>query len=213
MSATPLPILPDPRLLSGAARLALRYGGTFAPETVQQLLADSYQRLAETAAVRTHLVVLAERLADERLAALAHSRAVPGGIPRVLFVCTGNAGRSQLAAALLAHAAKGRLQVSSAGTRPAGVLDDFVTEVLDEVGADLPVEGFPKPLTEEVVAAADIVVTMGCGDACPIPAGRRYMDWPVPDPHGASLDTVRQIRDEIAHRVTDLVAELAPATS
>ncbi|MBC3842114.1 arsenate reductase ArsC [Streptacidiphilus sp. 4-A2] len=212
MSATPLPIPPDPQLLSGAARLALRYGGTFAPETVQRLLADSYQRLAETAAVRTHLVVLAERLADERLAALAHGTAAPGGTPRVLFVCTGNAGRSQLAAGLLAHAAKGRLQVSSAGTRPAGVLDDFVTEVLAEVGADLP-EAFPKPLTEEVVAAADIVVTMGCGDACPIPAGRRYLDWPVLDPHGKPLDTVRAIRDEIAHRVADLVAELTPATS
>ncbi|WP_304940947.1 low molecular weight phosphatase family protein [Streptacidiphilus sp. PB12-B1b] len=144
MSDTPLPILPDPRLLSGAARLALRYGGTFAPETVQQFLVDSYQRLAEAAAVRTHLVVLAERLADERLAALAHTQDLPGGIPRVLFVCTGNAGRSQLAAALLAHAANGRLQVSSAGTRPAGVLDDFVTEVLAEVGANLPVECSPS---------------------------------------------------------------------
>ncbi|MCX5215998.1 arsenate reductase ArsC [Kitasatospora sp. NBC_00240] len=206
------PPAPDPRLSAGAARLALRYDGTFAPETVQRLLHDSYRLLAEGATVRAHLVVLAERLADERLAALAHTGApATSDAPRVLFVCTGNAGRSQLAAAILAHLAKGAVLVYSAGTRPAVDLDTHIAEVLAEAGVPLPENVFPKPLTEEVVAAADVVVTMGCGDACPIPAGRRYLDWPVPDPDGAPIERVRAIRDQIGSRVQALIADLVPA--
>ncbi|WP_033817803.1 low molecular weight phosphatase family protein [Kitasatospora sp. MBT63] len=205
------PPAPDSRLSAGAARLALRYDGTFAPETVQHLLADSYRLLAEGATVRTHLIVLAERLANERLDALAHSsRPAADAAPRVLFVCTGNAGRSQLAAAILTHLAQGAVQVSSAGTRPTAELDIHVAEVLAEAGVPLPEDVFPKPLTEEVVAAADVVVTMGCGDACPLPAGRRYMDWTVPDPDGAPIERVRAIRDQIGSRVQALLSELAP---
>ncbi|MEU9075229.1 three-helix bundle dimerization domain-containing protein [Kitasatospora sp. NPDC048538] len=203
------PSAPDPRLSAGAARLALRYDGTFAPEAVRRLLDDSYRLLAEGAAVRTHLIVLAERLADERLDALAHAQGrSTAPVPRVLFVCTGNAGRSQLAAAILTHLAQGRVHVTSAGTDPANVLDLHIAEVLREVGVELPGDLFTKPLTEEVVAAADVVVTMGCGDVCTLPAGRRYLDWAVPDPDGAPIERVRAIRDQIGSRVEALLAEL-----
>jgi protein-tyrosine-phosphatase len=207
---TASPVAPDPRLLAGVSRLAARHAGRFSPETILHLLADSYDRLSRAATVRTHLVVLAERLAAERLGALAHVEGAPGsGIPRVLFVCSHNAGRSQLAAALLERRAAGRVTVSSAGTAPAAVVEPAVAQVLVEAG--LRVENaFPKPLTDEVVQAADIVVTMGCGDACPVVPGRRYLDWPVSDPENAPIAVVRAIRDEIDARVTELLASLPP---
>ncbi|MEJ8670881.1 arsenate reductase ArsC [Streptomyces sp. MS1.AVA.1] len=167
MTASPPPVLPDDRLASGIARLALHYRGRFSAETIQRLVIDSYERLAEHARVRTHLVVLAEHLATERLNALAHIEGAPGcGLPRVLFVCSHNAGRSQMAAALLAHRAGGHVVVSSAGTDPAAEVEPVVAQALIEAGVDL-TDAFPKPLTDEVVQAADIVITMGCGDACP----------------------------------------------
>ncbi|MFB7115418.1 low molecular weight phosphatase family protein [Streptomyces sp. NPDC056291] len=211
MSAVPTPALPDERLAAGAARLATRHAGRFGVETVQSLLTDSHRRLAETASVTTHLVVLAERLTAERLDALAHVHGAPGsGLSRVLFVCSHNAGRSQLAAALLQHRAQGRVTVSSAGTHPAPEIEPYIEQVLTEAGAD-PTAAFPKPLTDEVVSAADIVITMGCGDACPIVPGRRYLDWPVPDPDGAPINVVREIRDDINARITKLLASL-PST-
>ncbi|MFF1306539.1 low molecular weight phosphatase family protein [Streptomyces sp. NPDC058307] len=194
--------------MAGIARLAVRYRGRFSPETIQRLITDSYERLAEHARVRTHLVVLAEHLATERLDALARTEGAPGsGLPRVLFVCSHNAGRSQMAAALLAHRAGGHVIASSAGTHPAAEVEPLVAQVLTEAGVDL-ADAFPKPLTDEIVQAADIVVTMGCGDACPILPGRRYLDWPVTDPEGASLVVVRGIRDEIDAHITELLASL-----
>ncbi|GAB2780564.1 arsenate reductase ArsC [Streptomyces chlorus] len=215
MSAAPSPALPDERLATGTARLATRHAtrhaGRFAAETVQLLLTDSYRRLAETASITTHLVVLAERLTAERLDALAHVQGAPGsGLPRVLFVCSHDAGRSQLAAALLERRAAGRVTVSSAGTHPGPEIEPYIAQVLTEAGAD-PAGAFPKPLTDEVVRAADIVITMGCGDACPIVPGRRSLDWPVADPDGAPIEVVRQIRDDIDTRITDLLAGL-PST-
>ncbi|QLH25315.1 low molecular weight phosphatase family protein [Streptomyces sp. Rer75] len=208
MSTSPSPALPDQRLATSAARLAARHAGHFSPETVQHLLTDSYLRLAETAHVRTHLVVLAERLAAERLDALARAHAAPGtGVPRVLFVCSHNAGRSQMAAALLGLRAGGRVAVSSAGTDPAAVVEPEVAQVLIEAGVALQ-DAYPKPLTDEVVQAADIVVTMGCGDACPVVPGRLYLDWPVADPEGAPITVVRTIRDEIDAHITELLASL-----
>jgi protein-tyrosine-phosphatase len=208
MTATPPPVLPDERLASGITRLALRYRGRFSPETIQRLVVDSYERLAEHARVRTHLVVLAEHLATERLDALAHIEGAPGsGLPRVLFVCSHNAGRSQMAAALLAHRAGGHAVVSSAGTHPGAEVEPVVAQVLTEAGVDL-TDAFPKPLTDEVVQAADIVITMGCGDACPVLPGRRYLDWPVTDPEGAPIAVVRSIRDEIDAHITELLASL-----
>ncbi|MFJ4539991.1 arsenate reductase ArsC [Streptomyces tibetensis] len=211
MTASLPPVLPDERLKSGIARLALRYRGRFSPETIQRLVTDSYERLAEHAGIRTHLVVLAEHLATERLDALAHVQGAPGcGLPRVLFVCSHNAGRSQMAAALLAHRASGHVVVSSAGTLPAAEVEPVVTQVLTEAGVDLS-DAFPKPLTDEVVQAADIVITMGCGDARPVLPGRRYLDWPVTDPEGAPIAVVRGIRDAIDAHITELLVSL-PST-
>ncbi|WP_406197932.1 arsenate reductase ArsC [Streptomyces sp. NBC_01017] len=211
MTASLPPVLPDDRLASGIARLALHYRGRFSAETIQRLVIDSYERLAEHARVRTHLVVLAEHLATERLNALAHIEGAPGcGLPRVLFVCSHNAGRSQMAAALLAHRAGGHVVVSSAGTDPAAEVEPVVAQALIEAGVDL-TDAFPKPLTDEVVQAADIVITMGCGDACPVLPGRRYLDWPVTDPEGAPIAVVRGIRDEIDAHITELLASL-PST-
>ncbi|MCC5034666.1 arsenate reductase ArsC [Streptomyces sp. WAC 00631] len=208
MPASPPSLLPDERLAAGVARLATLHADRFAVETVQGLLVDSYRRLAATARVRTHLVVLAERFTAERLDALVHVRGAPGaGLPRVLFVCSHNAGRSQLAAALLGHRAAGRVTVSSAGTHPADAIEPHIVRVLEEAGVD-PAGAFPKPLTDEVVRAADIVITMGCGDACPVVPGRRYLDWPVADPGGAPLDLVRRIRDDIDARITELLSTL-----
>ncbi|MFG2569257.1 three-helix bundle dimerization domain-containing protein [Streptomyces sp. NPDC048567] len=208
MSASPPPAWPDARLSAGAARLAARYQGHFSVETVQQLLTDSYRLLAEGARVRTHLVVLAERLTGERLDALAHTQTPgTGGAVRVLFVCGHNAGRSQLAAALLAHRAGERVTVSSAGTDPAAEVEPHVSQVLLESGLSV-ADAYPKPLTSEVVEAADYVITMGCGDACPVVPGRHYLDWSVADPDGAPIGVVRTIRDDIDARITDLLATL-----
>ena len=128
-------------------------------------------------------------------------------IPEVLFVCTHNAGRSQMAAALLDHAAAGRVQVASAGSQPADQLNPAVVQAMAEIGLDISRE-YPKPLTTGKVQAADVVVTMGCGDACPVYPGKRYLDWDLPDPAGLDLDAIRPIRDEISHRVQQLLAEL-----
>ena len=131
-------------------------------------------------------------------------------VPEVLFVCVHNAGRSQMAAALLDHYAEGRVHVRSAGSTPADEINPAVISVMGELDVDLSKE-FPKPLTAEVVEAADVVVTMGCGDACPIFPGKRYLDWDLPDPHGKPVEQVRPIRDEIARRVRALVDELVGA--
>jgi len=129
-------------------------------------------------------------------------------IPEVLFVCVHNAGRSQMAAGLLNQLAEGRVQVRSAGSEPANQLNPKVVEAMREIGIDVSQE-FPKPLTGAMVKAADVVITMGCGDACPIYPGKRYEDWELEDPAGKDLETVRRIRDDIAGHVRNLVAALA----
>ncbi len=129
------------------------------------------------------------------------------GIPEVLFVCTHNAGRSQMAAALLDHQAAGRVHVTSAGTQPASALNPAVVAAMAEIGLDISRER-PKPLTGDHAHAADVVITMGCGDTCPVYPGQRYLDWDLPDPAGLSLDQIRPIRDEISQRVRQLLTEL-----
>jgi arsenate reductase (thioredoxin) len=128
-------------------------------------------------------------------------------MPEVLFVCTHNAGRSQMAAALLDHQATGRVRVTSAGSQPASQLNPAVVQAMAEIGLDISRE-FPKPLISDKVKAADIVISMGCGDACPIYPGKRYLDWDLPDPAGQGIEAVRPIRDEISQRVCALLAEL-----
>jgi arsenate reductase (thioredoxin) len=131
-------------------------------------------------------------------------------VPEVLFVCVHNAGRSQMAAGLVKLHSGGRIHVRSAGSDPGEEINPAVIEAMEELGVDLG-EEFPKPLTDEVVRAADVVITMGCGDACPIYPGKRYEDWELEDPEGKDLATVRRIRDEIANRVRTLLAQLVPS--
>ena len=128
-------------------------------------------------------------------------------VPEVLFVCVHNAGRSQMAAALLDHHARGRVRVRSAGSEPAGEVNPAVVQAMAELGFDLS-RAFPKPLTDEFVRAADVVITMGCGDACPVYPGKRYLDWELPDPAGKPLEAVRPIRDEVDLRVRGLLEDL-----
>jgi arsenate reductase len=132
--------------------------------------------------------------------------------PEVLFVCVHNAGRSQMAAGLLHHHAAGAVHVRSAGSAPAHEINPAVREAMAEIGLDISQE-FPKPLTDDVVQAADVVITMGCGDACPIYPGKRYLDWELDDPAGQGIDAVRPIRDEIDRRVRELLAELLSTTA
>jgi arsenate reductase (thioredoxin) len=201
----------DVKLNGAEARLATEFAGVFSRETVAELLRDSFDRLEATAKVRTYLELVAERFARERLAAVAQSQTgESGSVPEVLFVCVHNAGRSQMAAGLLDHRAMGAVHVRSAGSAPADSINPAVVEAMAEIGIDLARE-FPKPLTDDVVRASDVVVTMGCGDACPIYPGKRYVDWELADPAGKSLDDVRAIRDEIDGRVQALLAELVRA--
>ncbi|HXZ99609.1 MAG TPA: arsenate reductase ArsC [Candidatus Binatia bacterium] len=193
--------------------LSREFAGVFSPETVSQCLTDSFELLAATATVTNFLVPQAERFARERLQASARvAGKLTSDVPEVLFVCVHNAGRSQMAAALLDHHAHGRVRVRSAGSEPADRLNPTVIEAMAELGLDLG-QAFPKPLTEEVVRAADVVVTMGCGDACPVFLGKRYLDWQIDDPAGQSLAMARRIRDEIEVRVEALLTELAPAAT
>ncbi len=194
-------------------RILLDVVGVFALETVERFVAESFIKLARTSAVQNDVPLLTERFARERLRALAQVQGVTvSEVPEVLFVCVHNAGRSQMAAALLDHHAQGRVHVRSAGSAPASDVNPAVVEAMAELGIDISKE-FPKPLTDEVARAADVLITMGCGDACPIYPGKRYLDWELADPAGQGVEAVRPIRDEIDRRVRALLAELVPATS
>ena len=218
------PLLPPPRVVATGEtddhvelpavlhrvteRLAYRFSTSFSRETVERYVADSYRLLSQRAKAPHHLVSLTTKFAEDRLGALAVASGRDlRGTPEVLFVCVQNTGRSQLAAALLRQMTGDRVHVRTAGSKPSDRIDPTVVEALDEIGVPVVAE-FPKPLTDEVVQAADVVITMGCGDACPIYSGRRYLDWPIPDPVGRSMAEVRAIRDEIAGRLQNLCAEL-----
>jgi arsenate reductase len=155
--------------------------------------------------------VLAHRFARERLKAFGQAEGlITKEQPEALFVCVHNAGRSQMAAGLVKLRSGGRIHVRSAGSDPGEEINPAVVEAMDELGVDM-AEEFPKPLTDEVVRAADVVVTMGCGDACPIYPGKKYEDWVPDDPEGQDLETVRRIRDELDAKVRRLIDELVPA--
>ena len=152
------------------------------------------------------LALRAPNFARERLKALAQAEgSIEKTKPEVLFVCVRNAGRSQVAAAMTQDLSKGAVSVRSAGSTPAEEIHPNVVEAMDEIGIDLARE-FPKPLTDEVVQAADVVITMGCGDACPVYPGKHYEDWEIADPAGQSIEAVREIREEIRGRVENLIA-------
>jgi protein-tyrosine-phosphatase len=191
-----------------AARLVERNPGLVSRETARRLVVDSHERLRRTARVSTYLVILAERFAAVRLEALAQAEGwVRKTVPEVLFVCDANAGRSQMAAALALARGGGAVRARSAGVTPAAELELAIVEVMAEIGVDLAAE-YPKPLTDELVRAADVVVTLGCGGACPISPGIQYRDWPVPDPAGRPLVEVRRVRDELDLLIRELLADL-----
>jgi protein-tyrosine-phosphatase len=192
-----------------AEALSGEFAGVFSQETIERYVAESLDLLGD-ARINVFVPVLAHRFARERLRALGQAEGrIVKETPEVLFVCVQNAGRSQMAAGLMNHHARGRVHVRSAGSEPAEEINPAVVEAMAELGIDLH-EEFPKPLTDEVVRAADAVITMGCGDACPIYPGKRYLDWELGDPAGQGLETVRRIRDEIDMRVQALLAELVP---
>ena len=194
-------------LKKGLVALTDEFAGTFSAETVERYMAESLEALGG-ARLSQFVPLFVHRFARERLRALGQVEGtIAKDVPEVLFVCVQNAGRSQMAAALLDHLAEGRVHVRSAGSAPADRVNPDVVAVMAELGIDVGNE-FPKPMTDEVVKAADAVITMGCGDACPIYPGKRYEDWVVEDPAEADLDGVRRIRDDIAERVKKLLAEV-----
>lgn len=197
-----------------ARELVRRFAGVFSAETVERYVRESYQALESAARVQTYVPVLAQQFATDRLTALAQVRGVIAKpVIEVLFVCVQNAGRSQMAAALLKHYGGGRVHVRSAGSAPAPEVNPVVVRAIEELGVRLGTgleRVYPKPLTDDVVRAADLVITMGCGDACPIYPDTRYLDWELEDPAGRDLADVRRIRDEIDLRVWHLLEEIAP---
>ena len=199
--------LPDTVLDRIAIDLSTRFAGSTDAETVGRYVRDSYARLVARGG-SSHLASSTSRFAAERLAARARADLTAHvGPPEVLFVCVQNAGRSQIAAAILRHLAGDKVRVRTAGSEPAGEVRSAIVAVLDEIGVSIGDE-FPKPLTDEVVRAADVVITMGCGDVCPVYPGRRYLDWDLEDPVGLPLGRIRAIRDDIEERVRGLLATL-----
>ena len=188
--------------------LAYKYDGVFSRESVVQAVADARAALEPVSRIPDFLPVLVERFArDQLLAAAKNQGLLARTVPELLFVCVHNAGRSQIAAALASHLSAGRVHARSAGSAPTGTILPTAVQALAERGVEL-AEAFPKPLTDDVLHAADVIVTMGCGDACPVLHGKRYEDWDVADPAGQPIEVVRDIRDDIQGRVTQLLRDL-----
>ncbi len=191
-----------------AKNLGETFHGTFGQETIQEFLASSYDQFAGRATVSNFVPLLAERFAKQRLTALARVEGKRNdGLPVVLFLCVHNAGRSQMALGWFNHLAGARAVARSGGSEPGDEVNAAAIEAMGEVGIDITTE-YPKPWTTEIVQAADVVITMGCGDACPIYPGKRYADWELDDPASQGVDAVRPIRDDIERRVRALLAEL-----
>ena len=196
-------------LVKGLEKLRDEFAGIFSAETIERFMAESLDALKDSR-LKDFVPLFVHRFARQRLRALGQVEGtITKTVPEVLFVCVQNAGRSQMAAALLDHYAEGRVHVRSAGSDPADRINPNVVAAMAELGIDIGKE-FPKPMTDEVVQAADAVVTMGCGDACPIYPGKLYEDWEVDDPAEAEIEGVRRIRDDIAERVHRLLDEIAP---
>ena len=209
--------MPDLDTLSLDQRHALRlaattlrheFDGIFSTETIERFLGTSYDQFADRATVHNFLPLMAERFARQRLRALAKVEGKgTDGVPIVLFLCVHNAGRSQMALGWFSHLAGDRAVAWSGGSEPGHEVNPAAVAAMAEVGIDITAE-FPKPWTEEIVQAADVVITMGCGDACPLYPGKRYEDWELEDPAGQDIDAVRPIRDDIRQRVENLLVTL-----
>ncbi|MEU4791303.1 arsenate reductase ArsC [Micromonospora tulbaghiae] len=200
-------------LHTAATRLTVEFDGIYGAETIERFLRSSYDQFATAASIANYLPLLAERFTRQRMRALArvegHHR---DGRPVVLFLCAHNAGRSQMALGFFTHLAGDRAVAWSGGSEPGIEINPCATAAMAERGIDIS-EEFPKPWTDEVVRAADVVVTMGCGDACPVFPGTRYENWTVDDPAGLDLADVRPIRDEIERHVRRLLDQIGVPAS
>ncbi|WP_218130494.1 arsenate reductase ArsC [Lentzea jiangxiensis] len=198
-------------LTTAATRLQRQFDGVFSTETIERFLHTSYDQFASHSTVPNFLPLLAERFARQRLHALAKVEGhVTDGKPVVLFLCVHNAGRSQMALGFFEHLAEDRAVAWSGGSEPGYEINPAAVAAMGERGIDISRE-FPKPWTDEIVRAADVVVTMGCGDACPVFPGKRYLNWTLDDPAGKDVADVRPVRDEIERQVRGLLAELGVA--
>jgi protein-tyrosine-phosphatase len=195
-------------LRQGAERLKRRFEGELNTETIERFLFDSLDRLLGKAQTTTWVPLLAERFAADRIRAMIRLESdVTTLNPSVLFLCVHNAGRSQMAAGLMRKLAGEQVDVFSGGSEPAATVNQAAVAAMAELGIDISAE-IPQPWADEIVRAADVVVTMGCGDACPIYPGKKYVDWELDDPSGKTVDEVRPIRDELEQRVRGLMTEL-----
>ncbi len=188
--------------------LSYSYRGVFDADQIETAVNGAWDLLEPRSTIRAFLPVLVARQAREQLMATAQADGkVAKKVPELLFVCVHNAGRSQMAAALAEHLSARRVHVRSAGSAPTGEINPLVVEVLKERGIALGT-AYPKPLSDSVVQAADVIITMGCGDSCPYYPGKRYEDWQVTDPAGQPIEVVREIRDDIQARVTELLRQI-----
>lgn len=194
-------------LRTAATRLRAEFDGTFGAGTIEQFLHGSYDQFASHSTIPNFLPLLAERFARQRLHALARIEGHHDGKPTVLFLCVHNAGRSQMAMGFFQHLAGDQALAWSGGSEPGHEINPSAIEAMHERGINIATE-FPKPWTDEIVRAADVVITMGCGDACPIFPGKRYLNWELEDPAGKGVADVRPVRDEIERRVRELLDEL-----
>jgi protein-tyrosine-phosphatase len=210
-SVNDLPVQDRLQLGTTVAHLQREFAGRFDDETIEHIAVDSFARLAATAKVHDFLGVLSERFARERLSAMLDTGRKGEVAPGVLFLCVHNAGRSQMAAGFLRADAAGRIRVYTGGSEPGASLNPIAVKAMAEVGIDIS-EEFPKPWTEEVVRAVDVIVAMGCGDVCPVYPGTTRTEWDLDDPEGQPLEVVRRIRDEIKERVDALAHELLTAS-
>jgi arsenate reductase (thioredoxin) len=193
---------------TSAVRLQDKFEGVFGSETIERYINDSLDQLLPNCEVVSFVPIFVERFAKDRLRALAKIEGkMISDKPSVMFLCVHNAGRSQMASGWLKHLSGDRVDVFSGGSEPASTVNPAAIEAMAEVGIDIRTE-FPKPWTDEIVRAADVVVTMGCGDACPVYPGKHYEDWVLDDPEGLGLEAVRPIREEIRGRVEKLMAEM-----
>jgi protein-tyrosine-phosphatase len=205
LTAAPLEL--RPLIRSVADRLHTDFSGVFAEETIQRFMAESWESLSG-ARVAAFIPLFVERFTRQRLRALARVEGKSTDArPMVVFLCVHNAGRSQMAAGWMQHLAGDQVEVFSGGSDPASVVNPSAVAAMAEIDIDISSE-FPKPWTDEVVRAADVIVTMGCGDSCPVFPGKRYRDWEVGDPAGLPVEDVRPIRDEIGGRVRAILQEL-----
>ncbi len=195
-----------------AEHLRIEFEGMFNAETIERYIIESEQQLMAQATVTKWLPVTIERLTRDRLRAVARIEGLSDGKPSVLFLCVHNAGRSQIAAGWLQHLAGDRVEVFSGGSEPADDTNQAVVEAMAKVGIDIS-SHHPKPWSDEVARAADVIITMGCGDACPVLPGTRYEDWELPSITGGSSTEILALRDDIRLRVEALIASLGVESS